>query len=92
MNKCVWKGVGSVVYYKFCLFLKNIDLFIDERLKVNLIEELRNLDMFFFLDSMLGKYFGGDFLFLFDCILLFKFLYIKIVLKVFKDFEIFEEF
>ena len=92
VNKCVWKGAGSAVYHKFCLFLKNTDPSTDERLKANLIEELRNLDTFLLSDSMPGKYLGGDSLLLPDCILLPKLLHIKTVSKVFKDFEIPEEF
>lgn len=72
--------------------MKNVDFFIDERLKGVLKEEFKVFDDFLILEWMFGKFFGGENLCFFDCILFFKLLYIKVVVKVFKDFEIFEEF
>lgn len=92
VNQLVFKGPGSGVYHKFCLLAKNADSSTDERLKGILKEELKALDEFLKSEKMPGKFLGGEDLCLPDCILLPKLLHIKVVAKVFKDFEIPEEF
>lgn len=92
----VTKGPGSGVYHKFCQLVKNVDTSTDEKLKKNLNDELGalNADLGAFLhsDQMPGKFLGGEKLILPDCILLPKLLHIKVVAKVFKDFEISEDY
>lgn len=92
VNQLVLKGHGSAVYHKFCLLAKNSDPSTDDRLKATLNEELGALDAFLRSEKMPGRFLGGDQLCLLDCILLPKLLHIKVVSKVFKDFEISEEF
>lgn len=92
VNFLVFKGAGSGVYHKFCQLAKNADPSTDERLKGHLKEELAALDSFLRSESMPGRFLGGDNFCLPDCILLPKLLHIKVVAKVFKDFEIPEEF
>ena len=93
VNHLVFKGPGSGVYHKFCQLAKNVDSSTDERLKEILKEELKALDDFLRhrSEQMLGKFLGGDSLCLPDCILLPKLLHVKVVAKVFKDFEIPQE-
>ena len=91
VNFLVFKGPGSGVYHKFCQLVKNVDSSTDERLKGILKEELVALDAFLRSESMPGQFLGGDNMCLPDCILLPKLLHIKVVAKVFKDFEIPEE-
>lgn len=92
VNFLVFKGHGSAVYHKFCQLVKNTDPSTDEKLKGILKEELHTLDEFLRSEKMPGKFLGGDKLSLPDCILLPKLLHIKVVAKVFKAFEIPEEF
>lgn len=92
VNHLVFKGAGSGVYHKFCQLTKNADPSTDERLKGILKEELAALDTFLRSEKMPGRFLGGENLSLPDCILLPKLLHIKVVAKVFKDFEIPEEF
>jgi len=92
VNQLVFKGAGSGAYHKFCQLAKNVDPSTDERLKANLKEELHHLDTFLRSENMPGRYLGGDALGLPDCILLPKLLHIKVVAKIFKDFEIPEEY
>lgn len=92
VNHLVFKGPGSGVYHRFCQLVKNTDPNTDERLKGNLKEELSALDTFFRSENMPGRFLGGEALCLPDCILLPKLLHIKVVSKVFKDFDIPEEF
>lgn len=92
VNHLVFKGPGSGVYHKFCQLAKNADPSTDERLKGTLKEELAALDTFLRSEKMPGRFLGGENLCLPDCILLPKLLHIKVVAKVFKDFEIPEEF
>ena len=91
VNHLVFKGPGSGVYHKFCQLAKNADSSTDERLKAVLKEELKALDDFLSSDRP-KPFLGGENLCLPDCILLPKLLHIKVVAKVFKDFEIPEEF
>lgn len=92
VNHLVFKGPGSGVYHKFCQLAKNADPTTDEKLKGILKDELKALNDFMHSEQMPGKFLGGDNLCLPDCILLPKLLHIKVVAKVFKDFEIPEEF
>lgn len=92
VNHLVFKGPGSGVYHKFCQLAKNSDSSTDERLKGVLKEELKALDDFLKSADMPGKFLGGENFCLPDCILLPKLLHVKVVAKVFKDFEIPEEF
>lgn len=87
----VTKGPGSGVYHKFCQLAKNVDPSTDEKLKGILKDELRALNDVL-PDKEAGKFLGGDKLVLPDCILLPKLLHIKVVAKVFKDFEIPEDY
>lgn len=91
INELVFKGPGSGVYHKFNQLAKNTDPNTDERLKANLKEELAALDAFLRSEKMPGRFLGGHNLCLPDCILLPKLLHIKVVAKVFKDFDIPEE-
>ena len=92
VNFLVFKGPGSGVYHKFCQLAKNADPAVDEKLKGMLKDELEALDTFMRSERMPGRFLGGDTFCLPDCILLPKLLHIKVVAKVFKDFEIPEEF
>ena len=91
VNHLVFKGAGSGVYHKFNQLAKNTDPNTDERLKANLIEELAALDTFL-RSKKPQRFLGGENLCLPDCILLPKLLHIKVVAKVFKDFDIPEDF
>ena len=92
VNEIVFKGAGSESYHKLCQLVKNKDPSADDRLKGALRHELHTLNAFLQSDDMPGRYLGGDSMLIPDCILLPKLLHIRVLAKVFKDFDIPEEF
>lgn len=82
-------GAGSLVYSKFCSFIKNRDTSADEMLKSNLLIEMQKLNDFLNSpDKSPGKFLDGNILKFPDCVLLPKLLHIKVAGKNLKEFEI----
>lgn len=81
-------GAGSLVYSRFCSFIKNRDPSADETLKANLLIEMQKLNDFLKSDKSPGKFLDGDILKFPDCVLLPKLLHIKVAGGKLKEFEI----
>ena len=83
---------GEKVLQKFSAWIRNRDAAADNRLKVNLTEELQRLNMFLGSNQKLpGKYLAGDEMLMPDCVLLPKLHQLRIALRFFKEYEVPED-
>ena len=82
----------SGVFPKLGAYIKNRDTSVDEKVKSELIDELRKINDFLKTESSPGKYLVSDRLCDLDCQILPKLRHVQVVGKHFKEFEIPEEF